>query len=119
MSVRDDIATAGASLAAAINAGDAAKAAAHYTADGAVLPPGAPTMSGTAGVQGYWQAAIDMGLKDVVLTTQHVTEQGDHATEIGTLTGTLGDASLAGKYIVLWKNEGGWKLHQDIWNFDA
>ncbi len=32
----------------------------------------------------------------------------------------MGDTALTGKYIVIGKKtDAGWKIHQDIWNFDA
>ncbi len=120
MTAEDGIKTGGAALAAAVNAKDAAAAAALYTADGAVFPPGAPRHDGTDGIRAFWQAAIDAGLGDVVLTTTEIHEAGSEATEVGTLAATLGGTAIAGKYIVHWKQEGGtWKLHRDIWNTDA
>ena len=120
MSAEQHIRTGGASLAAAINAGDAAGAAALYTADGAVLPPGAPAQTGRAAVQAFWQAAIDSGVTDVALTTLEVFEDGAAATEIGALSLTAGGASHTGKYVVHWRHEdGAWRLARDIWNLDA
>ena len=54
------------------------------------------------------------------LTTLEVEEFGDSATEVGTLSGSLGATELTGKYIALWsQTNAGWTLHRDIWNFDA
>ena len=126
MSTRDTIETNGRSVAEGINKKDAAAVAQQYTEDGSVLPPGAPRVDGKEGVAGFWQAAIDMGLGDVVLTTLGVADHGDLATEVGSLTATVpgedgNKVPLAGKYIVLWKrgDDGTWRLHRDIWNFDA
>ena len=120
MSVREEIMGVGAQLARAINAGDAATAAGFYTEDGSVMAPGAARVDGRSSVQAYWQAAIDAGLSNVVLTTLEVEEFGGSATEVGILTGSLGATELTGKYIVLWsQTNAGWKLHRDIWNFDA
>ena len=61
-----------------------------------------------------------MGLTDVTIDTGEVEILGDVATDVGTLSGRLGDAELTGKYIVIWKNgPDGWLAHRDIWNFDA
>ncbi len=107
-------------IADGINNGDSGLAASSYTADGAVLPPGAPRMDGREAIKGFWQAAIDMGLTDVTIDPGEVEILGDVATDVGTLSGRLGDAELTGKYIVIWKNgPGGWRVHRDIWNFDA
>ena len=120
MSVGEEIMGIGAQLARAINAGDAAAAAALYTEDGSVMAPGAARVDGRSGVQAYWQSAIDAGLSNVLLTTLEVKEFGDSATEVGTLSGSLGATELTGKYIALWsQTNAGWTLHRDIWNFDA
>ncbi len=65
-------------------------------------------------------------LGDVVLTTLEVADHGDLATEVGSLTATVpgedgNKVSIAGKFIVLWKrgDDGTWRFHRDIWNFDA
>ena len=103
-----------------INAKDADQATAPYAKDGAVMPPGAPTMSGHDAIRGYWQAAIDGGLSDVVanLTGAHVS--GSIAVTMGTLTASMGGQELAGKYILFFRNgDDGWKVERDIWNFDG
>ena len=116
----DHIRANGAALAAAINAGNAAAAAELYTADGALMPPGAPQFRGRRGVQSYWQASINNGLANVALETLEVEERDDTATEIGLVTGSMGGVGLTGKYVVLWKRVGdAWKLHRDIFNFDS
>ena len=120
MALIDDIRAKGAALADAVNGKHAAAAAALYTQTAAIMPPGAPRFDGISGVQGYWQAAIDAGLTDVALETVEVEEVGDTATEVGVVTAKMGDTALTGKYVVIWKREAGvWKLHRDIFNFDA
>ena len=120
MSIPEGILARAKAIADGISNGDSGAAASSYTADGAVLPPGAPRMDGREAIKGFWQAAIDMGLTDVAIVADEVEILGDVATDVGTLTGRLGDAGLTGKYIVIWKNgPDGWLIHRDIWNFDA
>ena len=126
MNVRDAIEVGDQAMADAINGKDAEATASNYTEDGSVLPPGAPRQHGRAAVQAFWQAVIDMDLADVVLNTDEIEELGDVATAVGTLSGTLPDGeggrtALTGKFIVLWRKgaDGSWRLHRDIWNFDA
>jgi uncharacterized protein (TIGR02246 family) len=106
--------------------GDAAGIAALYTADARLMPPGSPTLSGTEAITAFWQAAMKQGIKAATLETIDVeTSGGVLATEIGQFTLSMesprgGQVEQTGKYIVLWKNDGGtWKLHADIWNGDA
>lgn len=116
MSLIDEIRAAGDRLAGAINAEDAAAAAACYTLDAALLPPGAPQANGPDAIQAYWQAGIDGGLADVKLEPVEVVGGAEEATELGVVTANAG----RGKYMVLWRKvDGAWKLHWDCFNFDA
>ena len=123
---RDSIEATIKSLVESLNGGDAAGVAAHYTDDAAVLPPDAARIDGREGIQGVWQALIDADVRDVALTTQEVDTFGDVANEVGTIRATApgengGRVQWAGKYVSVWKRggDGTWRLHRDIWNFDA
>ena len=109
-----------------LNCGDAAGVAAHYTDDAALLPPDAARIDGRQGIQGAWQALIDADVRDVALTTQEVDVFGNVASEVGTIRATApgesgGRVQWVGKYVSVWKRggDGTWRLHRDIWNFDA
>jgi len=120
MSDLDQINALDSGVADAINAGDAAAIATHYTEDAAILPPGAERMDGKEAIQGYWQAGIDAGLSGVSIVATSVDITGDSSVTVGNLSGKMGDAPIAGKYIVIGKKtDGGWKIHRDIWNFNA
>lgn len=113
-------------LVASLNGGDAAGVAAHYTDDAALLPPHAARIDGRQGIQVVWQGLIDADIRDVAMTTQEVDVFGDVANEVGTISATAPDedggrAQLFGKYVAVWKCGGDdtWRLHRDIWNFDA
>ena len=104
---------------AAFNSGDAAALAALYTEEGQVLPPNSDFVSGRQAVQGFWQAVMDMGVKEARLETGEVEGHGDTAAEVSTFTllGEGGQVLDEGKYIVIWKQDKGrWKLHRDIFN---
>jgi ketosteroid isomerase-like protein len=62
---------------------------------------------------------MDMGIKTAKLETIELEGQGDAALEVGkyTLSGEGGMVIDSGKFIVVWKKQGGkLKLHRDIWN---
>jgi len=108
---------------AAIKRGDAAGVAAFYTEGARFLPPNSEILSGRQAIQAYWQDGLDRGVKDVKYETVELTNMGDdNVCEIGEITVKIpqeggGAATYNGKYVVIWKLEGGsWKLDTDIWN---
>jgi uncharacterized protein (TIGR02246 family) len=117
--VRDAIAAADAKFEAAFKRGDAAGVAAFYTEGAQLLPPNVDFMIGRQAIQAYWQGAIDAGIKEARIEIVEVEAHGDTAIEVSkyTLHGEGGVELDAGKFIVIWKREGGqWKLHRDIFN---
>ncbi len=102
----------------AFKRGDAAALASLYTAQAQLLPANSDFVKGAEAIRGFWQGVFDMGLRQAVLETVEVEAHGDTAIEVGRYTLIVGDGSVAdtGKYVVIWKNDGGtWKLHRDIW----
>ena len=117
--IRNAIASVNQKFLSAFSRGDAAALAATYTSDGQALPTHSDIIEGRAALQGFWQAVLDMGIKSGTLETIELDIQGDAAIEIGkyALQGEGGQILDAGKYLVVWKQEGGqWKWHRDIWN---
>jgi uncharacterized protein (TIGR02246 family) len=117
--VRASIEAGNKAFTAAVARGDAAAVAALYTNTAQALPPGAEIAQGREAIQKAFQGAIDAGVKDLTLTILEVEPHGDTATEVGTwaVKGKDGATVDHGKYIVIWKKEGGqWRLHRDIWN---
>ena len=117
--VTDSIASANQAFMAAFGDGDAAGVAARYTTGGQLAPPNSDVIEGAEGIAGFWQAVMDMGLRSATLETLELEEHGDAAVEQGRyqLMDAEGTVADHGKYMVVWKREGGdWKLHRDIWN---
>ena len=99
--------------------GNSADIADFYTDNGMLLPPESDLVQGKRDIEAFWQAAIDMGIKNVKLDIVEVEQHGDTAIEMSKYTLSSADDNLIdqGKGIVIWKYEGGaWKLHRDIWN---
>lgn len=104
---------------AAFAKGDAAALAAMYTTGGMAFPPNGDVARTRAAILNIWKGAIDGGIKAVTLTTTEVETHGDTAHEVGNYEMKVDGGKVVdrGKYIVIWKREGGqWKLHRDIWN---
>ena len=104
--------------AAAYSKGDSAEVAAQYTAQGELLPANSDSVIGTSAIAKFWQAVMDSGVKGAKLTTVEVEAHGSTAHEVGQyeLMDQAGQVLDKGKYVVIWKQEGGrWKLHRDIW----
>jgi hypothetical protein len=65
-------------------------------------------------------SAIDAGFKDITLAAQEVTDgsvEFGRFTMVGPTTGGIA-GTMAGKYAVLWRDDGGWHIHRDIRNDD-
>jgi uncharacterized protein (TIGR02246 family) len=105
-----------------IRQGNATAVAALYTDDAILLPPNSEMIRGRQGIEKFWRAVMQMGVKDGVLTTGELSGTGDTIHEIGNYTLKIhpeGQQPIEdkGKYIVIWKHTAsGWKLHRDIWN---
>jgi ketosteroid isomerase-like protein len=105
-------------LCAELASGNAAGCGAMYAKGARLMPPNVGFTEG-ADIAGWWQGAIDMGITDITLTSDTVEVHGDTAIEVGNyvLFGPERANIDNGKYLVVWKNEGGtWKLFQDIFN---
>ncbi len=116
---KTEIINANKAFVAAFNRGDAAGLADLYTEDGSLMPTHSDIVNGKAGVAAVWQSVFDAGIKQAKLETLEVEGLGAARYEVGkyTLFVEGGDVADMGKYIVIWKMEGGqWKLHRDIFN---
>jgi ketosteroid isomerase-like protein len=116
---RSEIVAANQKFMGAFARGDAQSVAGCYTAEAWLLPPGSDVVQGTAAIATFWRGAMDAGITSVTLDTVEVEGREDTAGEVGrfTLSGRDGVTLDRGKYVVIWRRDGGaWKLHRDIWN---
>jgi len=117
--VRSAIEAANAQFSAAAAKGDGAGLAALYAADGQVLPAGSDVIRGRDAIQKFWQSALDSGIAGVGLKTLEIFGQSPTVTEVGQyeLSDKAGKVLDHGKYIVIWRREGGhWKLLRDMFS---
>ncbi len=104
---------------AAFAQGDSAALSSLYTDEALVMPTGTESAKGKAAVAAFWQGAMDMGIKSASLEIQELEQHGDTVIDVGLYTLKSADDAVLdqGKYVVVWKNEGGsWKIHRDIFN---
>jgi ketosteroid isomerase-like protein len=116
---RDAIQSTNAKFSSLFAKGDEAGVTALYAADAAVMPAGSEPVRGTQAIQKFWQGGIDSGVVGVEVKTVEVYEGGKTATEVGQyrLLDKAGKTLDSGKYIVIWKQEGGdWKLFRDMFS---
>ncbi len=111
-------------FAAALNAKDAKAAAALYTEDAVLIPPGEPLVRGRAAIEEYWRGAIESGgVRDVSVETMDALSSGSLGYETGsfvlTANGPNGEALIdRGRYIEVLRREpdGRWLSTHGIWN---
>jgi ketosteroid isomerase-like protein len=117
--IRDGIAAANSDFMNTFNRGDGAGMGGLYTENGQLFPPNSDIVTGQSAISAFWQGAMDMGIKTAKLETVELEGEDDAAFEVGkyTLSGEGDKVIDSGKFIVIWRIEGGkWKLHRDIWN---
>ena len=109
---------------AALNAKDAKGAAALYTVDAVLIPPGEPLVRGREAIEEYWRGAIELGgIRDVSVETMDALSSGSLGYETGsfvlTVNGPDGEAVIdKGRYVELLRREpdGRWLSTHGIWN---
>ena len=99
---------------------DAAVIASVYAPDARLLPPGMDVQTG-AGIQQYWQAPVDAGLRYGHIDTVSYEEHGDLAVEEGRWElRAAADAPVvdAGKFLIVHRRQadGTWKYAMDMFN---
>lgn len=108
----------------ALNAKDAKAAAALYTEDAVLIPPGEPLVRGRDAIEEYWRSAIESGgVRDVSVETMDALSSGSLGYETGsfvlTVNGPNGEAvTERGRFVELLKRQpdGQWLSTHGIWN---
>lgn len=125
--VREAIDAQNAKFVEAFAQGDAAGIAALYAEEAKLMPPNHQTIQGQEGIQQYWNMMMQMGIKNVSLSTTEINGSGGVVYEVGSYTIAIETPNHPvindnGKYLVIWTHddtEDVWKLQVDIWNSNA
>lgn len=121
VNAKKEIEAANNDLSAALAKGDSIAVGNAYTIDAKILYADAPVVVGRAKIQTQWAKSINNGANHLKITTLEVWGDENAITEEGIYEfKSKENKSIAvGKYIVIWKKEGGkWKLHRDMANSD-
>ena len=119
--VRESVAEVNKQFDEAFRNNDPERVASLYTEKGELLFPNGSIVRGRKAIAAYWKKAMESGVRSVKLTTVEVEADGITAYEVGnySLLGKGAGELGRGKYLVIWKQEGGkWRLHRDCWNSD-
>jgi uncharacterized protein (TIGR02246 family) len=114
-----EIAAVNQNFSAAVANGDLDTLMSLYTEDAQFIAQNSDFLRGRDEIRGFFQAVLDMGIKEVKLATNEVDLQGDTAIEVGTYELLVDGGVQAdhGKFVVVWKKAGGqWRLHRDMIN---
>jgi ketosteroid isomerase-like protein len=103
-----------------LESGDAMLVASVYAPDARLMPPGSATQTG-ADIAGYWQGAIDAGLRHGRIVTVSYEEHGDIAVEEGQWelrTSEHAPVVDAGKFLIVHRRQpdGTWRYGFDCFN---
>ncbi|SFC04833.1 conserved hypothetical protein [Flexibacter flexilis DSM 6793] len=110
----------------ALNASDASKIVALFTADGQLFAPSAPTAVGTEQLQGTYKYVFDNLTLSLVASVANVTVDGNYAFVTSTSKGSLlvkaNNQKSEQNYrelFVLQKVKGSWKIVRYMYNQPA
>jgi ketosteroid isomerase-like protein len=123
---RAEVTRTSARLLAAVNASDADRCSAVWTADGVLMPPHHPSVQGHPAILQYFRNLFSRSRFRFAFTSSHIHIEGDTALERVTYTATIWPGDDAppiedvGKGVHVYRRQpnGSWKLTYDIWNSD-
>lgn len=109
---------------AAVQAGDATRAASHYTADALLLPPDGSVVRGRDAIRAFWAAGAGTEITQVVTVTESAGGDGGTAWLAGRYClasrprGSAVDPKAAyGTFLLVFRREGdAWRVVQDAWS---
>jgi uncharacterized protein (TIGR02246 family) len=123
---REAIRRTTAQLLAAVNAGDADRCSAVWTAYGVMMPPHHPPVEGHRAIVQYFRHLFSQRTFRFTFTSSDIQLAGDTALERVTYTAIISRRDDAppvedvgkGLHVYGRQSDGSWKLTHDIWNSD-
>ena len=107
----------------AFNTGNYDQAAAMFTSDGFLMPPGREAAQGQRAIESMLRLLGEAGYQSLRLETIRVEESGDLAVEIGRYVAAVEQANGTtvvelGKFVQTWRRLGIWRIAANCWNSD-
>jgi uncharacterized protein (TIGR02246 family) len=107
----------------AFNTGNYDQAAAMFTSDGFLMPPGREAAQGQRAIESMLRRLGEAGYQNLRLETIRVEESGDLAVEIGRYAAAVEQANGTtvvekGKFVQTWRRLGIWRIAANCWNSD-
>ena len=107
----------------AFNTGNYDQAAAMFTSDGFLMPPGREAVQGQKAIESALRRLGEAGYQNLRLETIRVEESGDLAVEIGRYAAAVEQANGTtvvekGKFVQTWRRLGIWRIAANCWNSD-
>jgi ketosteroid isomerase-like protein len=90
-----------------------------FTSDARVFPPNSDIASGIAAISQLNSDWVNYGIYEFKETSTFLYGTKDYLIDEGTYYLAYGEERTvdSGKYITIWKNDGGtWKIYSNIWN---
>ena len=89
-----------------------------YAEDGIAYPPDRELARGQGAIERMWKD-VQRDWSDAQLKQDERFQAGEYVFETGSWTAKFQDRPVRGKYMTLWKKEGGTlKIYRDMWNRD-
>lgn len=121
INVKEEIQAANNKCLEVVKTGDVDKIVQLYTVDAKVFTPSFSLVEGHRSIKIMWENILRGGSLNLKIKTVSAEAVGDFAFEDGEYKLLTPDEKAIdrGKYVVVWKKEGGiWKIHRDIYNSD-
>jgi ketosteroid isomerase-like protein len=89
-----------------------------YAEDAALFPPDQKMVRGKRAVESLWEGVLEEWTESKLKQAEKF-QAGEFFVETGSWTAKFQGRPVEGKYLTVWKKEGGtYKIYRDMWNRD-